>query len=109
MSRLLHEVLCTAPGDDVSKAVVVSTQAPPSCPEDGVVVAVAARPINPADLLLLQGRHVFTPTLPTNVGIEGAGVVVEAGARSQRSRVMAVFRWLVERARFRRPAAAFPA
>ena len=83
MSRLLHEVLCTAPGDDVSKAVVVSAQAPPSCPADGVVVAVAARPINPADLLLLQGRHVFTPTLPTNVGIEGAGVVVEAGARSQ--------------------------
>lgn len=83
MSDLLQEVLCVAPDADAAASVVVSPQAPPACPADGVVVAVAARPINPADLLLLQGRHVYTPTLPAHVGIEGAGIVVEAGTNSR--------------------------
>jgi trans-2-enoyl-CoA reductase len=82
-ARPLREVLCVRPGPDTVASVVVSDQTPPACPEDGVVVAVRARPINPADLLLLNGRHVFTPVLPAHVGIEGAGVVVEAGPRSR--------------------------
>jgi NADPH:quinone reductase-like Zn-dependent oxidoreductase len=77
------EVLCVAPGDDVAAAVAVQAQSAPACPEAGIVVAVRARPINPADLLLLNGRHVFRPTLPAHVGIEGAGVIVEVGARSR--------------------------
>jgi NADPH:quinone reductase-like Zn-dependent oxidoreductase len=82
-SRPLREVLCVQPGPNTPSSVVVSEQAPPACPDDGVVVAIRARPINPADLLLLNGRHVFTPVLPAHVGIEGAGVVVEAGPRSR--------------------------
>ncbi len=61
----------------------LSATSPRPCPEAGVVVAVEARPINPADLLLLTGCHVFTPTLPAPVGIEGAGRVIAAGPRSQ--------------------------
>ena len=44
-----------------------------------VRVQLLARPINPADLLLIEGRHVFSPTLPCPVGIEGAGVVDAVG------------------------------
>lgn len=43
-------------------------------------VAVRARPIDPADLLLLEGRHLARPTLPAVVGIEGAGIVTEVAA-----------------------------
>jgi NADPH:quinone reductase-like Zn-dependent oxidoreductase len=83
MSNPIREVLYTTIHGDPSETVEVREQAAPTCPEDGVVVAVRARPINPADLLLLEGRHVFTPELPAHVGIEGAGEVVEVGARSR--------------------------
>lgn len=73
---VLPEVLCNTPGDDAVAAVTVAQQAPPPCPDDRVVVAVKATPVNPADVLLLTGRHVYWPTLPANVGIEGATVVV---------------------------------
>jgi NADPH:quinone reductase-like Zn-dependent oxidoreductase len=64
-------------------SVVVAEQGPQACPEDGILVAVRARPINPADLLLLNGRHVFQPVLPAHVGIEGAGQIVAVGPRSR--------------------------
>jgi len=75
-------VLFTSRHEDTPLTVEVVEHPAPTCPEDGVVVEVKARPINPADLLLLQGRHAYRPTLPANVGIEGAGVVIEAGPRS---------------------------
>lgn len=43
------------------------------------LVRIEAAPINPADLLLLSGRHLVCPSLPAPVGIEGAGVVEEVG------------------------------
>jgi len=79
----MKQVFCVGTDDDASRAVRVDDVAGAACPDDGVVVAVKARPINPADLLLLNGRHVFSPTLPAAVGIEGAGVVVAAGPRSR--------------------------
>jgi NADPH:quinone reductase-like Zn-dependent oxidoreductase len=78
----MKQVLCVQTDADAARAVRVDTVEEPRCPDDGVIVAVKARPINPADLLLLQGRHVYTPTLPSPVGIEGAGVVVEQGPQS---------------------------
>lgn len=47
---------------------------------DEVLVQVRAAPVNPADLLLLSGRHLVRPSLPAPVGIEGAGVIEELGA-----------------------------
>lgn len=43
------------------------------------VVAMKARPINPADLLLIEGKHLYKPAVPARVGIEGAGVVARVG------------------------------
>jgi trans-2-enoyl-CoA reductase len=79
----LRRVFYTGTAADPSHTVEVRAVPDPVCPDAGVVVAVEARPINPADLLLLTGRHVFTPQLPAPVGIEGAGRVVEAGPASR--------------------------
>jgi trans-2-enoyl-CoA reductase len=78
----MKQVLCIHAAANPASAVRVDTVDDPKCPDDGVVVAVKARPINPADLLLLQGRHVYTPTYPSTVGIEGAGIVIERGPHS---------------------------
>ena len=78
----MKQVFCVQTDADPARAIRVDSVAEPRCPDDGVIVAVKARPINPADLLLLQGRHVYSPTLPSPVGIEGAGVVVERGPSS---------------------------
>ncbi len=75
----MRRVLMTRSGVNPSAAVEVVEDDEPVPGEGEVIVAVAARPINPADLLLLEGRHLFTPSLPAPVGIEGAGVVVAAG------------------------------
>ena len=47
---------------------------------DEVVVEIQAAAINPADLLTFEGRYPGPGELPAPVGIEGAGVVREAGA-----------------------------
>jgi trans-2-enoyl-CoA reductase len=79
----MKQVVCTHAAADPTGTVQVIDAPEPVCPERGVVIAVAARPINPADLLLLQGRHVFTPEYPAPVGIEGAGRVIEVGPSSR--------------------------
>ena len=79
----MKQVMCVRTDADAARAVGVFDVDAPACPTDGVVVAVKARPINPADLLLLNGRHVYSPELPCPVGIEGAGVVVAAGPGSR--------------------------
>lgn len=35
------------------------------------LVQMKAIPIHPADLLVMRGRHIFTPTYPCGTGIEG--------------------------------------
>jgi NADPH:quinone reductase-like Zn-dependent oxidoreductase len=81
----MRRVFYTGPAADPAETVAVLEVPEPTCPAAGVVVAVLARPINPADLLLLTGRHVFVPELPAPVGIEGAGHVVQAGPKSRLS------------------------
>ncbi|NDJ60227.1 MAG: zinc-binding dehydrogenase [Chloroflexi bacterium] len=46
---------------------------------DQVLVRVAAAPINPSDLLFVQGRYAFRKELPVVPGFEGAGTVVAVG------------------------------
>src|SRR5215468_4564735 len=51
-------------------------------PEPGeVLVKVFASPINPSDLMFIQGLYGFKKPLPAVPGFEGSGTVVEAGAR----------------------------
>lgn len=45
-----------------------------------VLVRVAARPIQPSDLMFIAGRYRIRPVLPQVAGLESAGTVVAAGA-----------------------------
>lgn len=44
-----------------------------------VLVKIAAAPINPSDLLFVQGRYGFTKPTPVVPGFESAGTVIAAG------------------------------
>lgn len=64
-----------APGRPASEALrLVQRDCPPPGPGQ-VRIRMLARPVNLADLLLLDGRHVYKPLLPAVVGIEGAGLI----------------------------------
>lgn len=80
----MKQVHCVRHDPDPTRTLEVVEVREPTCPEAGVVVEVHARPINPADILLLTGRHLYRPTLPEPVGVEGAGYVVAVGPRSAR-------------------------
>jgi mitochondrial enoyl-[acyl-carrier protein] reductase / trans-2-enoyl-CoA reductase len=45
-----------------------------------VVVEMKAAPINPADLNSIEGKYPIKAPLPATPGMEGAGVVIEAGS-----------------------------
>ena len=46
---------------------------------DEVVIAVLYSPVNPSDLLLMQGTYPIQPKLPSVIGGEGVGRVVSVG------------------------------
>lgn len=48
---------------------------------DEAVVQMRAAPINPADLNAIEGKYPVRPPLPATPGFEGAGVVVDLGAK----------------------------
>ncbi len=53
----------------------------PGAPSDAeVVVEVEAFPINPADLLLIEGKYAEQPPLPARLGAECVGRVIAAGS-----------------------------
>ncbi len=64
-----------------ARSVLVLDEVPAPRATDGhLVVAVAARPINPSDFFFINGRYRIRPELPQIAGLEGAGVVTDAGA-----------------------------
>ena len=66
---------------DPSKVVDCDEVEDPGTPSaDEVVVKILAAPINPADLLLIEGKYATRPQLPAPLGIEGAGRVVAVGS-----------------------------
>ncbi len=75
----MKQIECIQTGPEPWANVTVFEREPEPCGPGQAHVAVRARPIDPADLLLLEGRHVFRPALPAVVGIEGAGVVTAVG------------------------------
>ncbi|HSM19181.1 MAG TPA: 2-enoyl thioester reductase domain-containing protein, partial [Hyphomicrobiales bacterium] len=58
----------------------VETDAPGEPGEGEVVLEIMASAINPADLLIFEGRYPGPAEFPAFVGIEGAGRVVKVGA-----------------------------
>ncbi|MDP6346169.1 MAG: alcohol dehydrogenase catalytic domain-containing protein, partial [Alphaproteobacteria bacterium] len=63
---------------EVIECVEVDDPGPPAA--DEVVVEVIACPINPADLLIMEGRYAAIPPLPAVPGAEFVGQVLEIGA-----------------------------
>lgn len=64
-----------------SEVLRVEEQGWPTPGPEEVVVQMRAAPINPADLNAIEGKYPVKPALPATPGMEGAGVVVEAGTR----------------------------
>src|SRR5436309_2721607 len=52
---------------------------PPLQPQE-VLVEVKAAAINPADLTMIQGKYGILPPLPSVIGYDGVGTVVEIGS-----------------------------
>ncbi len=63
--------------DQVCECRVVASPDAPGAGE--VLVDIKASAINPADLLIIEGRYPGPETLPARIGIEGAGVVAAVG------------------------------
>ncbi len=60
--------------------VKVQDDPPPGAPAAGhVTVDILGASINPAELLLIQGKYASQPPVPLALGIEGAGRVVAVG------------------------------
>lgn len=52
----------------------------PEPAENEVRVKVLASPVNPADILFIQGKYRIKPILPQTAGLEGAGVIDKVGS-----------------------------
>src|SRR5437764_3902481 len=61
----------------------IETRPWPTPTVDEAVVKMRAAPINPADLNQIEGKYPVRAELPATPGFEGAGVVVELGAKVQ--------------------------
>jgi mitochondrial enoyl-[acyl-carrier protein] reductase / trans-2-enoyl-CoA reductase len=75
----MKQAFCIGIGEPAA-AIEMREVEMPRPTSDELLIEMLACPINPADLLLLTGRHAYQPTLPAAVGIEGAGRVVGMGA-----------------------------
>lgn len=89
----MYQIVCNEPHSTQPwRALeVIETEAPTPGPGE-VVIDVKARPINPADILLLSGRHMVQLTKDNPVGIEGAGMIAEVGpgVELERGQVVAI-------------------
>lgn len=73
----MQSIQFSAFGDPSSVTLV---DAPPrAISATEVRVAVEAAPLNPSDFLLLDGHYGIRPELPSTVGAEGVGTVLEVG------------------------------
>ncbi|MDX1990894.1 MAG: zinc-dependent alcohol dehydrogenase family protein [bacterium] len=76
----MKQVFCVSFSDAPADGLQLREVEAPQPGSDEVLIEMLACPINPADLLLLTGRHYYKPALPAAVGIEGVGRVIETGA-----------------------------
>jgi NADPH:quinone reductase-like Zn-dependent oxidoreductase len=70
----------TAYGDPLEGLTYVDIPEPEAPGPDQVLIGVEFSPVNPSDLLLARGIYGIRPALPTVIGGEGVGRVLEMGA-----------------------------
>ena len=47
--------------------------------DSSILVKMQFAPINPADILMLEGNYASVPSCPTEIGIEGSGIIEKVG------------------------------
>jgi NADPH:quinone reductase-like Zn-dependent oxidoreductase len=83
----MKKVFCVRTSDQPATTIELRTVELAAPAADEVLIEMLAAPINPADLLLLTGRHVFQPVFPAAVGIEGAGRIAALGSAVEGLRI----------------------
>ena len=43
--------------------------------DSSILVKMQFAPINPADILMIEGNYASVPSCPTEIGIEGSGII----------------------------------
>ena len=79
MSKTFKAAVHETHGNPADVVRVVDLPLPEPRPDE-VVVKMSAAPINPADLNSIEGKYPIKAPLPATPGMEGAGVVIEAGS-----------------------------
>src|SRR5215212_6484116 len=79
MSKTFKAAVYETHGNPAEVLRVIELPWPTPGPNE-VVVQMSAAPINPADLNSIEGKYPIKPALPATPGMEGGGVVIEAGA-----------------------------
>jgi NADPH:quinone reductase-like Zn-dependent oxidoreductase len=85
--RVMSHLVLTAVGGDITDTARLDDRPEPTLGPDGLLVAVDAAPVNPADLLYAAGWFALQPAVPAPLGAEGVGRVIEAGSSADRSLV----------------------
>lgn len=79
MSKTFKAAVYETHGNPAEVLRVVELPQPAPQPDE-VVVRMLAAPINPADLNSIEGKYPIKAPLPATPGMEGTGVVIEAGS-----------------------------
>jgi len=74
----MQAIVFDQPGEP-ERVLTLRDVSSPSPEEDQVLIKVSARPIQPADLLFIQGRYRVKPVFPQAAGLEGVGTIVSCG------------------------------
>src|SRR6266851_2217108 len=75
----MRAVQLTAYGNPVEGLKYVDIPAPSAPGPNQILIGVEFSPINPSDLLLAKGIYALHPALPTVIGNEGVGRVLNVG------------------------------
>lgn len=81
--RRMPQLLVTSYGDP-RESVSLEPTTRPALGTDDILVEMEAAPVNPSDLLLVRGGYGLRPPLPSPLGGEGVGRVVDAGGAAGR-------------------------
>src|SRR6185295_18150475 len=75
----MRAVQLTAYGNPIEGLKYVDIPEPDAPGPNQVLIGVEFSPVNPSDLLLANGMYALHPALPTVIGNEGVGRVLQVG------------------------------